>query len=290
MIGFVNVFKPSGESSSRTVQFVKRVLINTLGENKKIKVGHFGTLDPNASGVLPIAIGTACRLFDLTLDKIKVYKAELIFGITTDTLDACGQVLDQVDVDVSFDDLKKAIEIFPKEYDQIPPKVSAKSIGGVRAYQLARRGVEFELQTKKVKVYNLELIEKIEKNKFLIRVECSAGTYIRSLCRDIGEMLDTPAIMGDLLREKSGEFDLSNAVDKEEFARNPEKYILPIDIVLRNKKRYVFEGKELEKLKNGVRLQSLNGVDEGLIVDNSGKIYGLGKTFDNEFGFYIRLQ
>ena len=290
MIGFVNVFKPSGESSSRTVQFVKRVLINTLGEDKKIKVGHFGTLDPNASGVLPIAIGTACRLFDLTLDKIKVYKAELIFGITTDTLDACGQVLDQVDVDVSFDDLKKAIEIFPKEYDQIPPKVSAKSIGGVRAYQLARRGVEFELQTKKVKVYNLELIEKIEKNKFLIRVECSAGTYIRSLCRDIGEMLDTPAIMGDLLREKSGEFDLSNAVDKEEFARNPEKYILPIDIVLRNKKRYVFEGKELEKLKNGVRLQSLNGVDEGLIVDNSGKIYGLGKTFDNEFGFYIRLQ
>lgn len=290
MIGFVNVFKPSGESSSRTVQFVKRVLINTLGENKKIKVGHFGTLDPNASGVLPIAIGTACRLFDLTLDKIKVYKAELIFGRTTDTLDACGQVLNQVDVDVSFDDLKKAIEIFPKEYDQIPPKVSAKSIGGVRAYQLARRGVEFELQTKKVKVYNLELIEKIEKNKFLIRVECSAGTYIRSLCRDIGEMLDTPAIMGDLLREKSGEFDLSNAVDKEEFARNPEKYILPIDIVLRNKKRYVFEGKELEKLKNGVRLQSLNGVDEGLIVDNSGKIYGLGKTFDNEFGFYIRLQ
>ena len=281
MIGFVNVFKPSGESSSRTVQFVKRVLINTLGEDKKIKVGHFGTLDPNASGVLPIAIGTACRLFDLTLDKIKVYKAELIFGRTTDTLDACGQVLNQVDVDVSFDDLKKAIEIFPKEYDQIPPKVSAKSIGGVRAYQLARRGVEFELQTKKVKVYNLELIEKIEKNKFLIRVECSAGTYIRSLCRDIGEMLDTPAIMGDLLREKSGEFDLSNAVDKEEFARNPEKYILPIDIVLRNKKRYVFEGKELEKLKNGVRLQSLNGVDEGLIVDNSGKIYGLGKTFDN---------
>lgn len=290
MIGFVNVFKPSGESSSRTVQFVKRVLINTLGEDKKIKVGHFGTLDPNASGVLPIAIGTACRLFDLTLDKIKVYKAELIFGRTTDTLDACGQVLDQVDVDVSFDDLKKAIEIFPKEYDQIPPKVSAKSIGGVRAYQLARRGVEFELQTKKVNIFNLELIEKIEKNKFLIRVECSAGTYIRSLCRDIGEMLDTPAIMGDLLREKSGDFDLSNAVDKEEFARNPEKYILPIDIVLRNKKRYVFEGKELEKLKNGVRLQSLNGVDEGLIVDNSGKIYGLGKTFDNEFGFYIRLQ
>ncbi len=290
MIGFVNVFKPSGESSSRTVQFVKRVLINNLGEDKKIKVGHFGTLDPNASGVLPIAIGTACRLFDLTLDKIKVYKAELIFGKTTDTLDTCGQVLNEVDVDLSLDDLRNAIENFPKEYDQTPPKVSAKSIGGVRAYQLARRGIEFELQTKKVKIYNLELIEKLEKNKFLIRVECSAGTYIRSLCRDIGEMLDTPAIMGELLREKSGEFDLSSAVEKDEFAQNPEKYILPIDIVLKNKKRYVFEGKELEKLKNGVRLPIREGIDEGLIVDKSGKIYGLGKKIEEEFGFYIRLQ
>lgn len=290
MIGFVNIYKPSGESSSRTVQFVKRTLINTLGVDKKIKVGHFGTLDPNASGVLPIAIGTACRLFDLTLDKVKVYKAELVFGKVTDTLDECGQVLESVDCDLSFERVQKAVQSFPKEYDQIPPKVSAKSIGGVRAYQLARRGVEFEIKARKVKIYNLELIEKIEKNRFLIKLECSAGTYVRSVCRDLGDIIGVPAIMGNLLREKSGEFDLSTAVDKEQFQLNPEKYILPIITVLKNKKQLVFEGKDLERLKNGIRIKLDKNIDDAIIVDKSGKIYGLGKTFGEEFGFYIRLQ
>ena len=290
MIGFVNVYKPSGESSSRTVQFVKRVLINKLGADKKIKVGHFGTLDPNASGVLPVAIGSACRLFDLTLDKVKVYKAEIVFGKTTDTLDECGQVIDEIDVDVSFEDVQKVVSNFPAEYDQKPPKVSAKSIGGVRAYQLVRQGVEFELQARKVKIYDLSLVQKIDKNKFVIKLECSAGTYVRSVCRDLGEMLGVPAIMGELVREKSGEFDLSTAVDKSKFEENPEKYILPVDTVLKNKKRLTFEGKTLEKLKNGIRISLDEQVDDAIIVDKSNKIYGLGKTFGEEFGFYIRLQ
>ncbi len=290
MIGFVNIYKPSGESSSRTVQFVKHVLINKLGANKKIKVGHFGTLDPNACGVLPIAIGTACRLFDYTLDKIKVYEATVIFGKNTDTLDDCGEVFEEIDCDVSEESLKAVIQNFPTSYAQIPPKVSAKSVGGVRAYKLARSGVDFALEAREVKIFNLELLKKIEKNKYSILVECSAGTYIRSLCRDLGEMLGVPAIMGDLLRRKSGEFDLSTAVDKSEFENNPTKYILPVDIVLKDKEKAIFDGLLLEKLKNGVRVPVDKEYADAVVVDNCEIIYGIGRTFNGEFGFTTRLR
>lgn len=290
MLGFVNVYKPSGESSSRTVQFVKHVLINKLGENKKIKVGHFGTLDPNACGVLPIAIGTACRLFDCTLDKVKRYKATVIFGKETDTLDEGGTVLNSVDCDVDEQALLKVIENFPKSYAQIPPKVSAKSIGGVRAYKLARSGVEFDLKAREVQIYSLELLEKLKKNTYVIRVTCSAGTYIRSLCRDLGEKLGVPAIMGDLLREKSGEFTLDRSVSKEDFETEPQKYILPVDFVLNGKEKLCFDDITLEKLKNGIRIPYEKDCADVLMCDNDGLIYGLGATFNGELGFTTRLR
>ena len=125
MLGFVNINKPQGESSSRTVQFVKWTLVKKYGLPKNLKVGHFGTLDPEASGVLPIAIGNACRLFEYSLDKIKVYEAEIVFGLETSTLDIFGEVLSKIDCEVLEDDLNRVITSFPKVYDQIPPNVSA---------------------------------------------------------------------------------------------------------------------------------------------------------------------
>lgn len=290
MIGFVNILKPAGESSSRTVQFVKHILINRLGCDKKIKVGHFGTLDPNACGVLPIAIGTACRLFDITLDKVKVYKATIIFGKDSVTLDDSGEITKVVDCDITKGELEKVLSEFPKEYPQLPPKISAKSVGGVRAYKLARSGVEFELEPRDVKIYSLRLLECLDKNSFSIYVKCSAGTYIRSLCRDIGEKLGVPAIMGSLFREQSGEFCLDSAVDKDTFENNPQKCIIPVDLVLKDIEKIKFNEIKLEKLKNGVRLKIDKVYESAVVVDEYDTIYGIGKTFDGEFGFTTRLR
>lgn len=289
MIGFVNVFKPEGETSSRTVQFVKHVLINKIGCDKKIKVGHFGTLDPEASGVLPIAVGNACRLFDYSLNKRKVYRAEVHFGLTTDTLDIFGNTIEEVDVSISSSQVESIISSFPREYDQIPPNVSAKSVGGVRAYKLVRQGVDFTLPAKRVSIYELRFLGQSSKNVFEIEVECSAGTYIRSLCRDLGEALGVPACMGKLLRLKSGEFSTSNSVTKEDFEKNPEKYIIPVDILLTSFLEYKPCDNDLIKMKNGVLIDC--DLEGGLYkIFEKDIIVGLAEVKDGKIKFTTRLQ
>lgn len=289
MIGFVNVFKPEGESSSKTVQFVKHVLINKLGCDKKIKVGHFGTLDPDASGVLPIAVGNACRLFDFSLDKVKIYRAEIVFGIETTTLDTHGEIIGKAECDVLESDFISVLENFPKTYDQIPPNISAKSVGGVRAYKLARQGKEFSLPPKEVNIFNLKYIGKKATNVFEFEVECSAGTYIRSLCRDIGLHMNLPAVMGALLRLKSGEFEISQSVQKENFELNPTAYILPVDIVLHKIPEFNVEKNDLIKMKNGLSL--CVDIDCGIYkIHDEGVAVGLAKVEEGIIKFITRLS
>lgn len=289
MLGFVNIYKPKGETSSRTVQFVKWTLIKRFGLDKKLKVGHFGTLDPEASGVLPIAIGNACRLFDYSLDKIKMYKAEIVFGRVTSTLDVFGDIIDEIDCDVDEERLKEAILNFPNSYDQVPPNVSAKSVGGVKAYKLARQGVEFTLPSKKVTIYDLNFIKKIDKNKYEIALTCSAGTYVRSVCRDIGDMLGVPACMGNLLRLKSGEFDLDNSVKKEDFEADPIKYILKPDIVVEKLPRLEVDDTKLLKMKNGLEqyTEAQNGVYR---VYDGEDLVGITKVENGVNKFITRLR
>lgn len=289
MLGFVNINKPQGESSSRTVQFVKWTLVKKYGLPKNLKVGHFGTLDPEASGVLPIAIGNACRLFEYSLDKIKVYEAEIVFGLETSTLDIFGEVLSKIDCDVLEDDLKRAIADFPKVYDQIPPNVSAKSVGGVRAYKLARQGVEFSLPSKEVNIFDLTLVNKIDKNKYVIRLTCSAGTYVRSVCRDIGDILGVPACMGKLLRLKSGEFDLTDAVSKDDFAIDPQKYIQNPDIVVEKIPVLQLSDRVIDKMKNG--LEQYISVENGTYrIYEDEQLTGIAKVIDGVGKFITRLR
>ncbi len=289
MIGFVNVFKPEGESSSKTVQFVKHVLINKLGCDKKIKVGHFGTLDPDASGVLPIAVGNACRLFDFSLDKVKIYRAEIVFGIETTTLDTHGEIICKAECDVLESDFISVLENFPKTYDQIPPNISAKSVGGVRAYKLARQGKEFSLPPKEVNIFNLKYIGKKATNVFEFEVECSAGTYIRSLCRDIGLRMNLPAVMGALLRLKSGEFEISQSVQKEDFELNPIAYILPVNIVLHKIPELKVGKNDLIKMKNGLSLSV--DIDCGIYkIYDEGVAVGLAKVEEGKIKFITRLS
>ncbi|MCR5808055.1 MAG: tRNA pseudouridine(55) synthase TruB [Clostridiales bacterium] len=228
--GVICVLKPPGMSSSDAVTDVRRVF-------DEKRVGHTGTLDPAAAGVLPICIGRATRLFDFLVDKRKEYIAELVFGQATDTEDATGTVTASSDKKVSSDELKAALPAFIGEIEQTPPIYSALSINGEKLYKLARKGEITkapEVKKRVVTVSGLELIEKTGEGRFLIRIECSKGTYIRTLCKDIGEALGVPAHMAFLLRTRSGAFTLEDSYSIAELREMKEKgelysAVIPMD-------------------------------------------------------------
>ena len=206
--GIINVLKPAGISSNAVLSKVKKAL------NIK-KVGHLGTLDPLGTGVLPVCVGKATRLFDYYLNKDKVYRTVFVFGKTTDTLDSEGLITNQNDVLVSKNDLLNILPEFVGKMDQMPPMYSAKKINGKKAYELARENKEVVLKPKQIEIYNIKLIEELQQNTFLLEVHCSSGTYIRSLARDIGNFCDSSAYLVGLLRTKVGNFKLEDAVGFE---------------------------------------------------------------------------
>lgn len=228
--GVVNILKPPGMTSSDVVVDVR----NILGEKR---VGHTGTLDPAAAGVLPICIGRATRLFDYLVDKQKEYIAELCLGIETDTLDAYGTVIRREDCDITADKLCAVLPEFLGRIIQIPPIYSSLSLNGVKLYKLARKGEitePIEERKRAVDIYSLELIEQLGKNRFLLKIRCSKGTYIRALCRDIGMKLGVPAYMPFLLRTSSGSFELQDSYTIAELRCSKEidvfdDMIIPMD-------------------------------------------------------------
>ena len=200
--GIVSVLKPPGMTSSDVVVDIRRI----FGEKR---VGHTGTLDPAAAGVLPVCIGRATRLFDYLVDKEKEYIAELRLGVSTDTGDAFGAVTETAECDVSEEELKAVLPAFVGELEQIPPIYSSLSLNGVKMYKLARRGqvtAPVEERRRSITVSELALVQKLGRNSFLIRIRCSKGTYVRTLCTDIGRALGLPAYMPFLLRTGSGKF------------------------------------------------------------------------------------
>ncbi len=210
MNGFINLYKPSGMSSAYAINKIKKIL------GKKVKCGHMGTLDPMASGVLPVGIGKATRLFNFLLDKDKVYTAEFTFGYETDTLDAEGKIIKDGGYIPTINEIKGVLGSLTGIVDQIPPAYSAKNVGGTRSYVLARQGIEVELKPKQVEINSIEVETTSTKNAYKFTIKCKGGTYIRSICRDIAYALNTYATMTKLTREKSGCFDLSNSVSAEE--------------------------------------------------------------------------
>lgn len=222
--GFININKPSGEFSSAMVNTVKR-LVHT-------PCGHMGTLDPMASGVLPIGIGHATRLFDLFLQKKKIYRAQFLFGCTSDTLDTCGE-LTKVGAIPEIKDIEEVIPSLVGEVMQVPPKYSAKSVNGKRGYDMARRGEDFTLPPKKVLIERINLLSADGDGKFSFEIECGGGTYIRSIARDMGEKLGSFAVMSALIRTKSGAFCIENSVSPEILTKdNIEDYIIPTEDIL----------------------------------------------------------
>lgn len=225
MNGFINVIKPVGATASDVVVCLKHI----LGERK---VGHLGTLDPGASGVLPVAVGLGTRLFDFLIDKVKVYRAFFTFGKTTDTLDSYGSITQSGGSIPSADRIKAALDGFKGEFDQMPPVYSAKSIGGVRAYKLARSGAEVKLQPRKVIIYEVRLVAQKSADTFVFDITCGGGTYIRSIARDLAESLGTVAYMSGLIRLKSGAFDIANAYTLDEIRTSGSDCLLDISYPL----------------------------------------------------------
>ena len=228
--GVICILKPPGMSSSDAVTDVRRVF-------DEKRVGHTGTLDPAAAGVLPICIGRATRLFDFLVDKRKEYIAELVFGLSTDTEDATGAVIERSGRLVSEEELSAVLPRFTGDIEQTPPIYSALNVGGVKLYKLARSGeLKEALEEKRrvITVYELELMRKTGENRFLIRIVCSKGTYIRTLCKDIGAAVGVPAYMGFLLRTKSGAFTLEDSYSIAELAEMKERgglqaAVIPMD-------------------------------------------------------------
>ena len=245
MNGFINIIKPSGMSSAYAVGAVKKKF--------HLPCGHMGTLDPMASGVLPIGVYKTSRLFHFQLDKEKTYVARFKFGFTTDTLDVTGEVTDKTSVIPTKEQIDNSLKDFIGEIDQVPPKYSAKCIDGKRGYQLARRGVEFTLQPKKVLIKNIELLSQTAEDEFEFKIECGGGTYIRSLARDIGVACNSLGVMSGLCRTKAGVFTIENGVSVEEFlsADKPEKYLLPADIAV-DFPKLVLTKRQAQKIWDGV--------------------------------------
>lgn len=203
MKGFFNINKPRGMNSTKVVAIIKRLTHE--------KVGHLGTLDPDAHGVLPIAVGKATRLFDFFLNKDKVYEARGRFGVLTDTLDESGRVVLMNDVRPTRAQLEAVLPLFCGKQMQMPPAFSAKQVDGERAYDKARRGEEVTLTPREVCVYSLELLS-FEGYEFSVRINCSAGTYVRALIRDIAEKLGAIATTIDIFRTRSGAFDIASSI------------------------------------------------------------------------------
>lgn len=224
MIGFYNILKPTGVSSGFVVNKIKRITNE--------KVGHLGTLDPSASGVLSIAVGKATKFFDYFLNKDKEYVALAKFGVLTNTLDSDGEILKREDVQVSLEDIKKVLPSLCGKIDQIPPIFSSKNVNGERAYDLARQGKQVVLEPKKVQIYSIKA-EKLTQNKlFRIKIHCSSGTYVRSIIRDIAEKIGTVATTVCIIRTRSGKFEISDSITLDELAENPEKHLIKINSIL----------------------------------------------------------
>ena len=326
MNGVLNIFKPKGMSSFDAVRIVKKV----AGTGK---VGHTGTLDPEATGVLPICIGKATKIIDYIMNSEKVYEVTLKLGIRTTTYDLEGEVLEEKDcnhlTDVEilqavnsfigeysqvppmysalkqngvrlYELARKGIEVeilqavnsFIGEYSQVPPMYSALKQNGVRLYELARKGIEVEREGRLITIYNIEDI-KINNPYISMKVSCSKGTYIRSLCYDIGEKLGVFATMTELNRAKTSVFSQEESININDLTKeNINEYILSMEEALEKYDKIIVRGKYVNLLINGVRVGDNRFTNDKVINQKLYRVYdeennfiGLGKK--NDLGFKI---
>jgi tRNA pseudouridine synthase B len=273
--GILNVNKEVGISSNKCVSLVKKAL-NTR------KVGHTGTLDLEAYGVLPIVIGKATRVSDYLMDDKKEYITEAVFGKRTDTLDYSGEVLDTSDIVFDKDQLLEVMEGFKGEITQIPPMYSAIKVNGQKLYDLARKGVEIERKVRKVSIYEFEILEyEFPKAKF--KITCSKGTYIRTLIDDLGDKLGSFAYVDSLCRSKVGDFFIENSVKSQDLLSMDKDQLLsklkPVDFALSSYKKVTLPNTYYKQAINGMTMLVENYYEDELVrVYIDDEFIGLAKA------------
>lgn len=232
--GILNIYKEKGYTSHDVVAKLR-------GMTKQKKIGHTGTLDPDAQGVLPVCLGKATKLCDMLTDKSKTYEAVLLLGISTDTQDISGRILAEKSTEHLTEEMvRDCIQGYIGEYEQIPPMYSALKFNGKKLYELARAGIEVERKPRKVTIYEIH-VEEINLPRVRITVSCSKGTYIRTLCHDIGAELGTGGCMESLLRTRVSRFELKDSLKLDEVAERIAKgeletILIPVDVMFEDKK------------------------------------------------------
>lgn len=277
--GMINVYKERGFTSHDVVAKLRGI----LGQKK---VGHTGTLDPEAEGVLPVCVGKGTRLCDMLTDHDKTYRAVLLLGITTDTQDMTGAVLEQKDTSrLTEEEVRRAVLSFVGDYAQVPPMYSALKVGGRKLCDLAREGKEVERKARPVKIHEIQ-IEEIDLPRVRMTVSCSKGTYIRTLCQDIGDALFTGGCMESLLRTRVGQFCLEDSLTLDELQKRKDENTLdqavtPVESMFSDCEEIRIRDEENDKrVKNGnpFRFRERNDAKEKetfRVYDREGRFVGV---------------
>lgn len=277
--GILIINKQKGYTSHDVVAKVKKIL------NVK-KVGHTGTLDPNATGVLPLLLNDGTKLSKYLIEHDKEYIVTLKLGIRTDTLDSEGKILEERKVDsLVLEDTEKILNSFIGKQEQLPPMYSAIKVNGKKLYEYARNGEEVELEPRKIEIYNIELIKiDKDKNEIEFKVDCSKGTYIRSLCVDIANKLGTIGYMKELNRTKVGIFEISDAITIDELENNKQlanNKLIEMEDLLKSKPKIILEDKNLKQFLNGVKITTNENEDIYKIYKEDGEFLGTGLIKEN---------
>lgn len=251
--GIINVYKEAGYTSHDVVAKLRGIC-------KQKKIGHTGTLDPDAVGVLPVCLGNGTRLCDMLTDRSKEYVAVLRLGIVTDTQDLSGKVLKESEVKVSSDEVRNTILSFQGHSMQIPPMYSALKVDGKKLYELARQGKEVERAARPITVYAIEILKESHP-EYTIRVECSKGTYIRTLCHDIGQALGCGGVMASLTRSRVGEFRIEEAHTLSELQKYADgdrlgEFVVPVERMFEGLPKITVKESAQKALQNGNQMKS----------------------------------
>lgn len=264
--GIIIIDKPAGWTSMDVCAKLRGIL-------HEKRVGHAGTLDPMATGVLPVFIGQATKAVSFAENGRKVYEAVLQLGRVTDTQDTTGETLEERAVTVTADDVRAALPRFLGEIEQIPPMYSAIKVNGQKLYDLARQGKEVARKPRRITIYDLALTEELGNGQYALRVECSKGTYIRTLCHDLGQALGCGGCMAALRRTEASGFGIGEAVTLEDAAREGEALLRPLDSLFRVYPAFTIPNAALEKkclCGNPLRVSLADGIY---------RVYGCDGTF-----------
>lgn len=291
MDGVINLFKPKGMTSHDAVKIIRKIL-------KTNKIGHTGTLDPNASGVLPICIGKATRIVEYLHELDKEYIAELTLGVMTDTQDSEGRVLACSDKVVDEKRIYDVMEKYKGDLIQIPPMYSAIKYKGKKLYELAREGKTIDRQPRNIRIYEQKILNINDCKSIIFYVRCSKGTYIRTLCNDIGLDLGTYGYMSFLIRTGVGNFKISDSYSIEYINTigkdNVDKILIPIDKALNHLDEFIVEEKFYNKLINGnmieVKPTNINFLNDNLKIYCKNRFIGIGRLVTKDLSLFLKMD